>query len=571
MTRHRPDSASQRLRAAPIGDPSASALAAWPGALARMLACLLATVLALHGCAPGSSDGVGSSGTGASTAGIQVGSVSGFGSVIIEGNAYDDSAATYTIDVDPSAPVAAGSSDVKLGMQADASFDGTEHAVTVRVGASAVGTIDSKTSDGFVLVGQTVRVATSGALTTVLEGIASATDLAVGDRVAVYGPRDASEVITATRIERVDPAATVYTRVAGIVGTVDNTARTMTIGGLTVTWTTATKLLPAGTSFTAGQRVAVWSSATPVGATLAAGTIATRDPTLFESAPVRVGGVVRAYDRGANQFVLQGLTIDAKTATFSNGASSDLANGKVVRVTGTVSGSLIKAKTVAIMRDAADLSNEITGVITDYVSSTSFRVRGSPIDASAATIAFVNGGAANLADGVLVKIKGQLADGTLLPTRIEFLTQADTRTTAFLGTVSGYASTTGAFTMQGVSMRLSSTATFSNASGGGTATRSDFGDGDFATVQGSFQSGVFVVDAVVFRGASQVIPVSAQGAAYAVDLVAQTFRLNLIPVRYTSGTRIDGSLVDLKPGTPVKVEGSVQAGVLVATRVTIRP
>jgi hypothetical protein len=125
--------------------------------------------------------------------------------------------------------------------------------------------------------------------------------------------------------------------------------------------------------------------------------------------------------------------------------------------------------------------------------------------------------------------------------------------------------------MLGASMRLTPGATFVNADGS-AANRGDFGVGVTAEVEGRFIGGVFVVDAAVLRSLGLVRQVRAEGPAYGVDPAARTMIVNGIAVRWTPlGTRIDGSLSDLRGGTPVRVEGSVAAGVLVATRLTIRP
>ena len=58
-----------------------------------------------------------------------------------------------------------------------------------------------------------------------------------------------------------------------------------------------------------------------------------------------VDGTISAFASAAS-FVVDGITIDASAATFSNGAAADLANGKFVKVTGTRTGTTMKAATV---------------------------------------------------------------------------------------------------------------------------------------------------------------------------------------------------------------------------------
>lgn len=521
------------------------------------------------GCAPGDS-GVGSSGTGVEQAGVQVGTITGFGSVIVDGNRYDETSASITADIDPSAPAVISAGNLKLGMATQLTYDGTARASSVQVGAAVAGAIDSLTSTGFAVAGQTVRLATSGAGITVLDGLGGLPDLAVGERVSVHGPRGVDEVIEASRIERIDPAAALYTRVLGPVSAVNRTARTLVIGGLTVAWTTATKVLPTGSNFAVGQTLAVWADAAPSAGTLSADVIAVRSASWVEGAPLRAGGVVRDYNRGGNRFTVRGVTVNNAGAVYVNGSSADLASGKPVWVQGRVTDGLLEANTITLLRSETDLANEITGAITDYVAGTRFRVRGSPIDASSATLSFENGSAANLGNGVLVQIRGALVDGVLRASRIKFVLDQDDRSGAFKGVVSGYDPITGRFTMQGIAMRLANTASFADDDGR-TLSRAAFVNGIEARVDGQYVEGVYLVGAVRIDDESSGITVEAEGVAYQIDSLTQTFKVDLVPVRYSSLTRIEGDLTSLRAGTPVKVKGAMRAGTLVAAEIKIRP
>jgi len=534
----------------------------------QWLAAALAIVVV--GCAgdPGGDSGVGSGGTG--FAGAQTGSVSGFGSVIVEGIRYDDSAASYSVDVDPATPRSGTASDARLGMQVEVSFDGSDRAQSVRISAEAVGLVERLTADGFVVAGQTVRVSTSPPLLTVLAGLAGAGELSVGDRVEVYGQRDAAGLVIATRVARVDAGGT-GTRVVGTVEAADAAARTVQIGELVIAQGAGTQVLPAGTALAAGQRVAVWSSGTPSASRLSANTLRVLRPSIGDSQPLRAGGPVRGLERSSLRFRVGEFEVDASGAAFVGGAASELADGRIVRVRGTGSGGRLRATEVQYLQGNGDTRVEISGVIQSFADPSSFVVRGAPVDASAAGVEFRNGTAANLTDGVLVRLEASVSSGVLRATRVELLTGPNERTRAFLGTVSSYQPGTGEFQMLGVSMRLAPGASFVNADGT-AANRGDFGVGVTAEVQGRFVGGVFVVDAVVLRSRGLVRQVLAEGPAYGVDLAARTLIVNGIAVRWTVlGTRIDGSLSDLRGGTPVRVEGSVAAGVLAATRLTIRP
>ena len=62
---------------------------------------------------------------------------------------------------------------------------------------------------------------------------------------------------------------------------------------------------------------------------------------------------------------------------------------------------------------------EIEGFITDFTSLASFRVNGTPVDASGAGVVFRKGTAGQLANGVRVEIEGRMVDGVLVADQVE--------------------------------------------------------------------------------------------------------------------------------------------------------
>lgn len=524
----------------------------------------------LAACGGGGGDGVGSSGTGF---GASLGSISGFGSVIVEGTRYDDSAATVTIERDPSAPAAATSGDLRLGMQVEVRYAGTA-ARSVAAAAEVVGPFGSATADGLIVAGQTVRIAAAGApLPTVLDGFSAVSELAATDWLEVHGQRDAAGVIQATRVERLDAGTTQYTRVSGPV-TGDATTGSFQIAGLTIGLSPSTRRVPAGAVPAAGSRVTVWSPGGPSRGVLSANVLVVRGAVaLDESAPASAGGVVTGLDRTTQRFRLAGVTVDASAATFVGGTAASLSNGDQVRVAGTATAGVLKAAQVTQIKDAASAPEvEITATITDYVSSASFRLRGTPVDASGAGVTFSGGTAANLVDGTLVKVEGRAAGGVLVATKVTFQTKVDSRTTAFLGTIDGWNATTGTFSVQGVPMRLAANAAIS-ASSGATVTRADIRTGMVAELEGAFDAtGTFVVAEAKLRVDATPPTQKVDGKVYLLTPALQSFTLNGGRVRWTSTTRFDNGVAgDLVGGMTVRVEGAVVSGVLIATRITLRP
>lgn len=542
--------------------------------MTRMLRLLL-TIAALGAwltaCGGGGGDGVGSSGTGF---GASLGTISGFGSVIVEGARYDDGGASVTIEQDPTAPAPSAAASLRLGMQVEVRFSGTA-ARSIAAAAEVVGPFGSSTADGLIVAGQSVRIAGGDApVPTVLDGFSAVAELTAADWLEVHGQRDAGGTILATRIERLDSGAVApFTRVSGPVSGDAATGR-FQIGGLAVTWNAGTRRVPATAVPAAGTRVTVWAPGAPSAGTLAASVLVARSGVALDDArPANAGGVVTGLDRATLRFRLTDVLIDASTATFAGGTSADLSNGDRVRVAGSAVAGVLKATQVTLLKDAVTSpAVEITAVVADYVSSASFRLRGTPVDASRAGVAFGGGTAANLVNGALVKVEGRVTGGVLMATKVQFVTGADTRTTAFLGVIEAWNPTAGTFTIQGAPMRLAAGATLSSDNGT-PVTRADLRNGLMAELEGAFDAtGTFVVTALEVRIDASPRIRKVEGRVVLLAPLLQRFVLNGSPVRWTGSTRFDnGSAADLTGGMTVRVEGTVVSDVLVATRITLRP
>jgi Domain of unknown function (DUF5666) len=534
---------------------------------ARLRRLLTVFVFALSACSgTGVPTGVGGQGTGA--VGDQYGGVSGLGSVVVEGNSYEDSSSTVReLELDPAVPASITDAAIKLGMQAQLSFDEKQLIKKVRIAPTLIGAVDRKGGDFLIVIGQTVKLNTSVAV--VFEGLSNFSELEVGDRLEVHGYLDASGQIIATRIERLDPNTPLQSRVTGLVSSVQSGGSRLQVGELLLDLT-GTALLPGGTIPAAGQRLAAWASSAPVAGRLTPKTVSF-DVNVTGSDLLRSGGVIRSFDRNGARFRIGAVQIDFSSAVaYLNGSSADLADGKVIRVKGQASNGLLRASEISFIQTSEDIFTELTGTVDALVSSASFKVRNATVDASAATIVFRNGNSGNLVNGALVKLEGRISDGIVRASRVEFITSEDSRSIAFRGIVSNYNSSSGAFSLLGVSMRLDGNAKLT-ASNGSSLPRGSFSNGDFGVVSGSFVSGVFVVTAAELVKDNALPTLRTEGPAYLVNLGAQTLRVNGQLVRWNASTRIDGNLNDLKGGVNVRVEGTIVLAELLATRLTIRP
>jgi hypothetical protein len=408
----------------------------------------------------GEADGIGSGGTGITTSGVQIGTITGFGSVIVEGNSYDSAAATIQIDRNPTLPTAIGESSLRLGMRVELGFDASEKAQTVVTRPEVIGVIQTRSGNTLTVAGQTVRSNAVPGVDTVLEGVESIDELQVGDRIEVHGVREpATETLVATRIERLDSAGT-QVRITGTASNVAADQRSLVIGGLGVGLASNAVVLPSGVQLANGQRVTVWSaSGLDAGGTLSAQAIRVDpEPTPGgASQPLRTAGIVRQLATGQSSFVVgQRPVIYGADTRFIGGAASDLANGVAVRVRGTLQGAQLVAAEIRLLRQASDSRVVIEGTVSNFVSLASLLVRDTRVDASGATIVFSGGTAAQIQSGAVIRVEGSVVNDVLVPTLITIRSAATASATGQTeGVVAAVFPTLRTFRVNGVSVALS--------------------------------------------------------------------------------------------------------------------
>ena len=128
---------------------------------------------------------------------------------------------------------------------------------------------------------------------------------------------------------------------------------------------------------------------------------------------------------GATSFTVETLTVDYALATLINFSAASAKVGDMVEIkAASCNGSpLILAERDTVERTTPGLGAaegdrvEVEGLITDFVSTSSFKVTGQVIDASAAT--FEGGVAADLSNGRKIEAEGNIAAGILKATKIE--------------------------------------------------------------------------------------------------------------------------------------------------------
>ena len=436
-----------------LRQPTAFAMTRSACAVAALSASLLAA------CGGGGSVDSGAVAATAPTAGTGIGTVTGFGSIIVDGVHYDDRRVVVAVDTAASAPdeAAAGSAvDVKLGQHVELTFTGSESnsaATKVLISAEIIGKVDA-VAPALVVAGQTIVVNSNAAVgpVTVFEGYTAAADIAVGDRIEVHGVPLANGSVQATRIER-RPGAEAWLRISGTVAGLAADGSMFTLGGETVRVVAGTKVLPTGAALANGQRVAVWSSGAAVGNTVTASIVRIRKTSTVEATDARLAGAVTDCTAVCDaSFKVGGIAIDASGAEFVGGTRTDLANGKWVELRGTLAlaTGAIKATRVALRRPepAAAPDVSLKGAIADFVDSSHFKVRGTPVTTSANTV-IAAACPVPLAQGTLVTVTGAVSGYTVLAKTISCFTSADGVSLEGRGAITTLDSAAKTFTLAG--------------------------------------------------------------------------------------------------------------------------
>lgn len=349
------------------------------------------------------------------------GTVTGFGSVIVDGTRIDDHAVTAGVELEDGTVVP---KELKVGQHVEVQHDGNLVATQVRVGTEVEGTVDKvDTAAGSLSVlGQNVLIntdATLGPVTVFEAPYTQLSDVQAGDLVEIHGllKTDATgkPVVQATRVAK--KTADAWDRVTGTVSELSATASTFKLSGLLINYADA-KIMPTGVTLANGQevRVSIPAGTATSGATTAvkAKFIKVRDRKgESQGKEVELGGPVSSPDATAQSFVVNGTKVDASAAKFLQPGKTfaDLKANTYVVVKGSFgSDQVLKATTIVIRGIDSDkgAETELHGSILNYVSNADFTVRDVHVDASAATIDAASCGTAPLGNTVQVEVLGSL-------------------------------------------------------------------------------------------------------------------------------------------------------------------
>ncbi len=321
----------------------------------RLIAFVFTATLVLTACGGGSGSTAGIDRTGAPVV-ASYGTVSAFGSVVVNGVHYDTSQATFAIDGDAGTQADLGVGDVVLvnGTLNAASAMGV--AKTVRFDHNVAGPVTSidAAANTFVALGQLVRVSADTSFDAGIQP-AALSSLAVGDVVAVSGLVGGDDSINATRIER-RPAGGTY-ELTGVVVATQVGLRTFFVGAVFVNYSVAIVSGVAGGVVANGQRVRI-KGTFGVNGVLVASRVDYLPNTLGGASGERreVEGVITRF-ASATDFSLGTLSVTTTAQTsYKGGTAADLGLAVTVEAEGTLNGSGQLVATKIEIRHAAAVS-----------------------------------------------------------------------------------------------------------------------------------------------------------------------------------------------------------------------
>jgi hypothetical protein len=325
------------------------------------------------------------------------GTVTGFGSVIVDGTRIDDQAVAAGKERTDGVVAAV---ELKLGQHVEVEHDGNLVATKIRVRAEAEGSVSAidLAAKTLTLLGQTVTInsdAALGPITVFGAPYSKLDDVKLADALDIHGliKSDATGKVTlqATRIEK--KSVDVADRVNGIVYDLAPTAHTFKVGKLLVDYSDAL-MLPAGVVLANGNEVSV---AIPLGTVekgvaVKARAIKVKDRKAESFGKVvELGGAVSAFDTGLLTLTVNGIKVDVAAVKFNQEGKSlkDLKPGAYIVVKGIYNNEgVLKASTVVIrgVDQEKERAVELHGTIVEFKSIADFKVRGVSIDASGAQI-----------------------------------------------------------------------------------------------------------------------------------------------------------------------------------------
>jgi hypothetical protein len=250
----------------------------------------------------------------------------------------------------------------------------------------------------------------------------------VGAVVEVKGKLE-NGVLVARRVELEDDDDR-EVEIKGNIAALNTTAKTFEIRGVLIDYSGATFKDGVEANLSVDVRVEIKGSLNATGTVVTATEVEFKgldDSGSGGNGSYEVKGAIGQLDTTAKTFVVRDITVNYASAGFKDGSATNLANGAVVEVKGTVSAGVLLASLVDFEDDSIsgggggdDNSYEVKGTIASVNTAAQTFVVGNVVVAYAGA-SFEDGSAANLVVGAQVEVKGSApVNGVVTATRVEF-------------------------------------------------------------------------------------------------------------------------------------------------------
>lgn len=371
---------------------------------------------ALTGCGGGGGGSTTASAPGTGGTGIYAqGSISGFGSVILNGVKFDDTAAQVWLD-----GVRRTSADLRLGMvaaiQGERGVDltlGTASHIdvwSIAQGLVTQGSVTPGALGQFTVSGMTVQTDSN----TVFDGVSAPAQLTPGQRVAVWGLQTGADGRTwnATRVAVVPDTQVIPDPPVVSSGLVSVTNSQFFLNGWRLTGALASTL--SGGQLARVQGDLSLSASTDLELT----GVKSLEPlaSVQPQGEIEIEGFVTTPLLNG-RFMLGAIAVDVSSTTTYRPTTSALTVGARVEVYGSWQSGVLKAREVEFEDEQTLHEVEITARIEAFTSLADFVVRGQRCNATNATIS--HGTAADVLQDVKVKVKGTKSGDVLIVTELE--------------------------------------------------------------------------------------------------------------------------------------------------------
>ena len=383
-----------------------------------------ATVMLAAACTSSSGGGVGGSGI------VSRGAISEFGSIEVNGTAFDTAQAVVEIngkmvgtgDAAVLAYLNQGRVVTVEGISAKVEEEAAAEKVVYR--SDVEGPISAVSDSGpeqkeLIVMGQTVMVNTITVLKNVdLEAIVP------GSVVEVSGFYDHKGTVWATFMEAKEDAYSedgVY-EVRGVVASHAPRQATFQINGLNVDYASAdTGGLPDGKPAD-GMLVQVVGTVDAAFTLMTAARVAPEDDIEAENSDeVEVTGFVTAKAAAGEFTVGNQVVVVEDGAVFVDGVQADVVKGVKLEAEGELVGGILWAWEIEFWEPD---QFEVEGPVTDFVSPSEFTVEGRVVNTTDQTV-YEDGVASDIAQGVILEIKGRLQNDVMVADKVSFELEDD--------------------------------------------------------------------------------------------------------------------------------------------------